>query len=70
MNDKIQIPETAFVPCPKASFKHVRVANHCPGCEYFRGFVMVDGSPRASFIQAQRVGCAHAVTRTMIQIET
>jgi hypothetical protein len=63
------IPQTAFVPCPKAGFKNVRVATSCPGCEHFRGLVKVDRQPQASFIQAMRVGCAHPVTRTMIHVE-
>jgi len=64
-----EIPRTAFVPCPRVQFKNVRVADNCPACEYYRGLVAVDPQPRASFIQAMRVGCAHPVTRTMIHVE-
>jgi len=71
MSEPLQapIPATAFVPCPKVGFKNVRVAATCPPCEYFRGLVQVDPHQKASFIQAMRVGCAHAVTRTMIHVE-
>lgn len=65
----IDIPRTAFVPCPKVGFKNVRVAASCPGCEHFRGLVTVDEDPRLSFVQAMRVGCAHPVTRAMIHVE-
>jgi hypothetical protein len=64
-----EIPQTAFVPCPKVGFKNVRVATNCPECEHFRGMVTVDPQRKAIFIQAMRVGCAHPVTRTMIHVE-
>lgn len=64
-----EIPRTAFVPCPKARFGNVRVADTCPSCEFYRGMVLVDKREGLPFINAQRVGCAHPVTRTMIHVE-
>lgn len=65
------IPQTAFVPCPKVAFKNMRVASSCPGCEHFRGLVQVGPLPPTpfEFVRDMRVGCAHAVTRTMIHVE-
>lgn len=68
---KIEIPATAFVPCPAARFSQTRVAR-CPECPHFRGFV--DTSPRAAaqpieFIARYRVFCGHAIARRMAHVE-
>lgn len=65
----VEIPRTAFVPCPKVEFRNVRVAESCPGCEHYAGLVLVDPRPGIRFVHKMRVGCAHAVTRTMIEVE-
>lgn len=67
----IEIPGTAFVPCPAMEFKQTRVAR-CPQCQHFKGFV--DTIPRIAqsveFTARYRVFCGHAIARRMAHVET
>lgn len=68
----IQIPSTAFVPCPAISFRNRR-ANRCMTCEHFHG--VVDTMPNTPadvevpFDRRYRIGCAHLVARRCISVE-
>lgn len=66
----IEIPASAFVPCPAIGFKN-RKASKCLECPHFHGLVDVnekagDGVP---FEQRYRIGCAHMIARRMTSIE-
>jgi hypothetical protein len=69
---QLEIPVTAFVPCPMAkNFAQVRVSR-CPACPAFQGFI--DTVPQAAqpieFVDRYRVFCAHPIARRMSHVET
>jgi len=68
MIDKISIPNTAFIPCPKRQFNQV-AAKHCPGCEFFNGLVDTTGSDQVAFENRYRVLCGHPIARRMARVE-
>lgn len=66
----MNIPKTAYVPCPALGFKS-RSASKCPECPHFQGLVDTNDKAPASmpFEQRYRVGCAHLIARRMTAIE-
>lgn len=66
----IEIPKTAYVPCPAIGFKN-RAACKCLDCPHFHG--LVDTNEKAPddvpFENRYRIGCAHLIARRMTAIE-
>ena len=67
MVESVQVPATAFVPCPMISFKNVSVSRRCAVCPEFRGFTEVQAS--GEFDARYRVNCAHTIARRMLIVE-
>jgi hypothetical protein len=66
----IDVPASAFVPCPQIGFKN-RKASKCLECPHFQGLVDTNEKAPASmpFDQRYRIGCAHVIARRMTSIE-
>ncbi len=69
LGTKLEIPPTAFIPCPAASYNLARVAK-CPQCEHFRGFI--DTVPQAAqpvdFVKRYRVFCGKPIARSLSNV--
>ncbi|MFZ5697773.1 MAG: hypothetical protein ACOY9J_03470 [Pseudomonadota bacterium] len=70
MTAAVDIPKTAFIPCPALGFKNRRVLK-CIDCEFFHGVIDVqEGAPVSTpFDKKYRVACAHPVARRTVLIE-
>lgn len=65
----MNIPDTAFVPCPAISFRN-RKASKCLECPHFEGIVdAAPGKEIAAFESKYRIGCGHVIARRMIAVE-
>lgn len=66
----IEIPASAYVPCPAIAFKN-RKALKCVDCQHFQGLVDVNEKLPATvpFEQKYRIGCAHVIARRVALIE-
>ncbi len=64
----VEVPASAFVPCPAAGFRAASVARKCGGgCPHFHGFIEVQ--EHGDFTARYRVNCAHFIARRMMQVE-
>lgn len=65
----MNIPKTAYVPCPALGFKN-RNARKCLECSHFEGFMDTKtGSIGAPFEDRFRVQCSHPIARRLTCIE-
>lgn len=66
--ENINIPSSAFIPCPSKHFINVSVEKNCIGCKNFMGLTEVSEG-EVHFVKKYRVNCGHPVTRQMIYVE-
>lgn len=71
----IEIPTTAFVPCPARTLFAQAPVQKCPECPHFKGLTDVLANKEVidiaavPFEQRYRLNCAHIVPRKMTRVE-
>ena len=60
-SDVDNIPDGVLIPCPMRKFDNRRAAKCCPGCDHFRGLIVVQEQP--TWPQGYRISCAHPIAR-------
>ncbi|KKM87161.1 hypothetical protein LCGC14_1271680 [marine sediment metagenome] len=65
-SDADNIPDDVLIPCPMRKFDNRRAAKCCPGCEHFRGLVVVQEP--STWPQGYRIFCAHPIARRVSMI--
>lgn len=63
----VEVPASAFVPCPAAGFRAASVARRCGVCPHFQGFIEVQD--HGEFTARYRVNCSHYIARRMMNVE-
>ena len=67
----LEIPASAFIPCPMHGFAQKRVKDNCLSCTFFSGVIDTDdeNNKAPTFESRYRVNCAHPVGRRMTVVE-
>ena len=63
---EIEITERIVINCPEKAFE-LRLAKHCPACEFFGGYQATNGDSAKA--EECFVICNRPITRRMIKIE-
>ena len=69
--EEIEIPDTAFVPCPKTgNFSLAKISSNCVGCDYWQGFFRLNAHQQdAPFKKGYSIKCEYPVSREIVEVK-